>query len=65
MEKPGSLTLIQEQSDVQGSQTEQVCAQCDPVHSCHVTEFKNMVHTGSELKKSLTQSVLGLCNIET
>ena len=42
---------IRRSLDSRGSQTEQVCAQCDPVLSRHVTEFKNMVHTGSELKK--------------
>ena len=42
---------IRQSLDSQGSQTEQVWAQCDPVLSCHVSEFKNMVHTGSELKK--------------
>lgn len=35
MEKPGSLTLIQEQSDghwtLEAHRPEQVCAQCDPV----------------------------------
>lgn len=34
-----------------GTGTRGVCAQCDPVLSRHVSEFKGMVHTGSEYKR--------------
>ena len=34
-----------------GSGTSGVCAQCEPVLSRHITAFKGMVRTGSELKR--------------
>ena len=34
-----------------GTSTSGVCAQCDPILARHVSEFKGMVHTGSERKR--------------
>ena len=39
---------IRRSLEEQGTSSSGVCAQCDPVLSRHVSEFKGMVHTGSE-----------------
>ena len=35
----------------EGTSANGICAQCDPVLSRHVSDFKDMVHRGSELKR--------------
>ena len=42
---------IERSLEEQGTTTSGVCAQCDPVLSRYVSEFKSMVHTGSEYNR--------------
>ena len=50
--KPHSHTRTLRRSlDDKGTSISGVCAQCDPVLSRHVSEFKGMVHQGIELNR--------------
>ena len=58
----GSCTWLYEQEDLipirklseslseKGINSDGVCAQCDPVLSRHVSDFKSMMHQGTKLK---------------